>query len=52
MPKINTQYERKHGNKGIVTVISISDDGMVKIKDTDGISFVKASTFYQFLKEV
>lgn len=52
MPKINTQYERKHGNKGTVTVISISDDGMVKIKDTDGTHFVKASTFYQFFKEV
>ena len=51
MPKINTEYKRKHGNKGVVTVLSISEDGTVKIKDADGIHFVKASTFYQFFEE-
>jgi len=51
MPKINTEYKRKHGNKGVVTVLSILEDRTIKIRDSDGVHFVSANTFYQFFKE-
>lgn len=51
MPKINTDYVRKHGNKQTVTVLDVKD-GLVKIKDADGIHFVSANIFSQFFREV
>ncbi len=51
MPKINTEYVRKHGNKQTVAVLGVKD-GRVKIKDADGVHFVNESIFSQYFKEV
>ena len=51
MPKVGETYQRKHGNKQTVTVVSVND-GLIKIKDADGIHFVSTHIFSQFFKEV
>ncbi len=51
MLKINGDYIRKYGNKQTITVLDVKD-GLVEIKDADGVHFVSEKVFSQFFREV
>jgi len=52
LPEIGETYRRKQGDRGHVTVVKITEDEYVVIKDCNGRHFVKLSTFNRYFERV
>jgi hypothetical protein len=52
LPEVGECYRRKFGDRQIVEVKALSPDGFIKIKDNDGMHFVRAGTFHEFFEKV
>ena len=52
MPEIGEKYQRLYGDRQIVTVHNYSPEGMIMIKDSNGVHFVSVTTFYRYFRKV
>ena len=50
MPEIGEEYRRTNGDKQVIKVIAFSAEGYIKIKDSNGLHFVRESTFKRYFK--
>ena len=52
MPSRGEQYKRLYGDKQTVVVEAIAPKGFVKIRDDNGIHFVRVESFGKYFKKV
>lgn len=52
LPEIGEKYQRLYGDKQIVTVQKFTVDGMIMVKDSNGVHFVSITTFYRYFRKV
>jgi hypothetical protein len=50
IPKAGEHYTRRFGDRQTVEVKGVSPDGFVKIRDGDGMHFVRVATFHDFFE--
>ena len=51
-PNKGDRYQRLYGDKEVVVVESLSPTGYIKIRDNNGIHFVRAESFDKHFKKI